>query len=72
MLLPKKQSKFRGTIIKLFLKNPTTKAHLDTFGEVLINLPSDEGSYECFYGFYGDVINKLPKAPAIFERRGRC
>jgi hypothetical protein len=56
-----------GTHIKLALKNPTTKAHLDRFGEVLANLPSDEGKYQCFFGMYGDVATDLPITPRLFD-----
>jgi len=41
-----------GTIIKLFLKNPTSKDHLEKFGDVLSNLPNDDGNFTCYYGFY--------------------
>ena len=48
-----------GSIIKLQLKNPTTKSHLDSFGIGLSNLPNDRGKFKCYYGFYDDVINEL-------------
>lgn len=60
--------KTNGTKIKLYLKNPTTKTHLDKFGNVLANLPSDEGKYCCYYGLYREVINKLPNGPKLFEK----
>ncbi len=56
-----------GTYIKLFLKNPTTKAHLDKFGEVLANLPNDSGGFRCYYGLYGNVANQLNKIPDLFN-----
>lgn len=62
-------NKFHGTRIKLRLKNPTTKAHLDRFGEALSNLPSDEGRFRCYYALYGDVIGSLPKNPAALFNR---
>lgn len=43
-----------GTIIQLHLKNPTSKSHLDSFGEVLNHLPLDNGQFKCYYGHYED------------------
>lgn len=48
-----------GTIITLRLKNPTDKSHLDGFGRVLSNLPSDCGRFRCYYGFYNDISSDL-------------
>lgn len=57
-----------GTEILLWLKNPTTKAHLDKFGEVLANLPSDKGNFRCYYGLYGEVAGKLSVGNIGFGR----
>ena len=56
-----------GTYIKLFLKNPTTKSHLDKFADVLANLPNDAGGFKCFCGMFSDVVKELPKMPTLFK-----
>jgi len=55
----KSQDSSTGSIIKLFLKGPTTKTHLDAFGEVLSNLPNDNGGFKCYYGYYEDTSNEI-------------
>lgn len=64
----KNRKKYHGTQIKLTLKNPTTKAHLDKYGEVLSNLPSDKNSFICYFGNYRDVVNKLPALPELLSK----
>ena len=63
----KEDGRPHGTLVKLHLKNPTTKIHLDNFGLVLANLPTDEGKFQCYDGLYGDVANKIAKVPDLFE-----
>jgi len=48
-----------GTKITLVLKNPTSKDHLEEFGSVLSNLPSDGGDFKCYYGLYSAVVSRL-------------
>lgn len=62
----KSKNPIHGTYIKLFLKNPTTKTHLDKFGEVLANLPNDNGGFKCYYGLYSDAAKHLPDMPGLF------
>ncbi len=60
------RSKGHGTWIKLSLKNPTTKAHLDKFGDVLSNLPTDGKPFQCYYGLYAEVADKICSRPDVF------
>lgn len=55
-----------GTVITLTLKNPTEKNHLEAFGEVLANLPQDDGKFRCYFGFQEKVAKFLPTAPKVF------
>ena len=48
-----------GTCIKLKLSNPTDKTHLEKFGRVLTNLPSDNGKFSCFFGAYQDLAPEI-------------
>jgi len=50
----------KGTIITLSLKTPTTKKELDEFGIGLGNLPTDNGKFNCYYGFYRDAKDSIP------------
>ena len=48
-----------GTRITLVLKNPTSKDHLEAFGGVLSNLPSDGGEFKCYFGLYSAAASRV-------------
>jgi hypothetical protein len=50
-----------GTVIQLYLKQPTTKQHLDKFGEVLANLPREGGKFRCYFGLLDDTNGNFPR-----------
>jgi len=45
----------------LKLNKSTDKSHLENFGKVLGNLPSDGGKFLCYYGLYEDVAPQIEK-----------
>ena len=55
--LPNKESK--GTIITLSLKKLTTKVELEEFAKGLGNLPTHNGSFNCYYGFLSETAEGL-------------
>lgn len=64
---PKVRNVGNGTIIKLSLKNPTTKTHLDEYGKVLSNLPNDAGNFKCYYGFYEAAAKEVTAFSKTFK-----
>lgn len=57
-----------GTIVKMVLKNPTSKLHLDDFSSVLSNLPSDEGNFNCYVGMVESLGQKRPESAADLKQ----
>jgi hypothetical protein len=55
--LPNKNSK--GTIIRIKLKNPTTKKNLDQYINVLGNLPNENGAFNCYCGHFANCANSM-------------
>jgi hypothetical protein len=55
----RRKKRATGTKITLVLKNPTSKDHLEEFGGVLANLPSDGGEFKCYYGLNSTVAHRL-------------
>jgi len=48
-----------GAIITLKLKGSTDQSHLEKYGNVLKNLPSDQGNFKCYFGLYDGLSNDL-------------
>jgi len=63
----KQDGQANGTIIKLVLKNPTSKDQLEKFGDVLGNLPSESGGFVCYFGLYDDVATSFSDMPASLK-----
>jgi hypothetical protein len=56
-----------GTIFRLFLRTPTNKDQLDEFGRYLGNLPSDNGQFLCYFGFFDEVASHFSDAPVALK-----
>lgn len=63
--LPNSASK--GTNIILSLKKLTTKTELDQYAKGLTNLPSHNGNFKCYYGFYSEVKQDILPVLANFN-----
>lgn len=57
-----------GTRITLSLNNPTSKDHLEQFGDHLANLPTDGGKFRCYFGNVADAARHVPTITTRFER----
>jgi Histidine kinase-, DNA gyrase B-, and HSP90-like ATPase len=54
-----------GTIVRLNLKNPTTKDQLEDFGVALGDLPSDKGNFLCYFGLSSELGQDYADLPKL-------
>lgn len=66
--LPKEDGMGTGTTIVLELSSMTNKSNLDEYGKGLANLPTDNGSFKCYFGFYTDVSKEIK--PCLTNYKG--